>query len=50
MVIVNAAAALIVGGMAKDMRDGIEIAAETIDSGRALKKLEVLREYTKRLI
>ncbi|MBU4227023.1 MAG: anthranilate phosphoribosyltransferase [Candidatus Atribacteria bacterium] len=50
MVIVNAAAALIVGGMAKDMRDGIEIAAETIDSGRALKKLEGLREYIKRLI
>ncbi|MBA3063635.1 MAG: bifunctional glutamine amidotransferase/anthranilate phosphoribosyltransferase, partial [Atribacteria sp.] len=50
IVIVNAAAALIVGGMAKDMRDGIEIAAETIDSGRALKKLEGLREYIKRLI
>jgi len=50
MVIVNAAAALIVGGMAKDMRDGIKIVAETIDSGMALKKLEGLREYTKRLI
>ena len=50
IVIVNAAAALIVGGMAKDMRDGIKIAAETIDSGAALKKLEGLREYTKRLI
>ncbi len=50
IVIVNAAAALIVGGIAKDMRDGIKIAAETIDSGAALKKLEGLREYTKRLI
>ncbi len=50
IVIVNAAAALVVGGMAKDMRDGIEIAAETIDSGTALIKLEGLREYTKRLI
>ena len=50
IVLVNAAAALIVGGMAKDMRDGIKIAAETIDSGTALKKLESLREYTKRLI
>ena len=37
-------------GIAKDMRDGIKIAAETIDSGTALKKLEGLREYTKRLI
>ena len=36
--------------MAKDMRDGIEIAAETIDSGMALIKLEGLREYTERLI
>jgi len=50
IVLVNTAAALIVGGMAKDMRDGIKIAAETIDSGTALKKLEGLREYTKRLI
>lgn len=50
MVIVNAAAALVVGGIAKDMSDGIEIAAESIDSGAALEKLEKLREYTKRLI
>ncbi len=50
IVIVNAAAALVVGGVAKDMREGIKIAAESIDSGAALKKLESLREYTKRLI
>lgn len=50
IVIVNAAAALIVGGIAKDMRDGIKIAAETIDSGAALKKLEDLRKYTTGLI
>lgn len=50
MVIVNSAAVLVVGGVARDMRDGIEIAAETIDSGRAFKKLEILREYTKRFI
>lgn len=50
IVIINAAAALIVGGIAKDMRDGIKIAAETIDSGVALKKLEDLREYTTGLI
>lgn len=49
MVIINAAAALIIGGMAKDMRDGIKIAAESIDSGAALEKLDSLREYTKRL-
>lgn len=50
IVIINAAAALIVGGIAKDMRDGIKIAAETIDSGAALKKLEDLRKYTTGLI
>lgn len=50
IVIVNTAAALIVGGIAKDMRDGIKIAAETIDSGAALKKLEDLRKYTMGLI
>lgn len=50
IVIVNAAAALIVGGIASDMRDGIKIAAEAIDSGTALKKLEDLREYTTGLI
>lgn len=49
MVIVNAAAALVVGGVAKDMREGIKIAAESIDSGAALEKLDSLRKYTKRL-
>jgi anthranilate phosphoribosyltransferase len=39
----NAAAALVVGGAASDLCDGVRLAAETIDSGAALEKLERLR-------
>jgi len=42
-VILNAAAGLVVGGLAADMEDGIRMASESIDSGRALSKLELLR-------
>lgn len=37
--IINAAAAIIAGGRAGDFKEGISAAAESIDSGRALKKL-----------
>jgi len=50
IVLANAAAVLLVGGVVKDMKTGIKKAAEIIDSGAALKKLEDLREYTKRLV
>ncbi|HKS09639.1 MAG TPA: anthranilate phosphoribosyltransferase [Pyrinomonadaceae bacterium] len=42
LVIVNAAAALLLGGVADDLRDGARRAAEAIDSGAALAKLERL--------
>ena len=42
----NAAAALFVGEAAHDLRDGARIAAEAIDSGAALRKLELLIEAT----
>jgi anthranilate phosphoribosyltransferase len=42
IVLLNAAAALIVAGRAADLREGIAIAAETIDSGKAAKVLERL--------
>ena len=45
----NAAAALVVASKAKDIKDGIKLAAEAIDSGRALKKLEQLVEFTKKI-
>jgi anthranilate phosphoribosyltransferase len=42
-VLLNAAAALLVAGQAKDLRDGARLAAEAIDSGRARLVLEKLR-------
>ncbi|MFQ6040546.1 MAG: anthranilate phosphoribosyltransferase [Candidatus Poribacteria bacterium] len=46
IVLLNAAAAIVAGGKADDMRQGISIAADAIDSGRALEKLEALKEMT----
>lgn len=42
LVIMTAAAALLLGGVAEDLRDGARRAAEAIDSGAALGKLERL--------
>ncbi len=39
-VLLNAGAALTIGGKADSLRDGVLLAAELIDSGAALKKLE----------
>lgn len=46
VVLLNASAALIAGGMAKDFNDGIEIARQSIESGKAKEKLEKLIEFT----
>jgi anthranilate phosphoribosyltransferase len=48
IVLLNSAVALTAGGAAKDIREGIEIAAETIASGRAIAKLEQLKAATNR--
>jgi anthranilate phosphoribosyltransferase len=42
IVLVNAAAGLMVAGLASDLRTGVAMAAESIDSGAALAKLEAL--------
>lgn len=42
----NAAAALIAAGLARDWREGVERAAESIDSGRALGALDALVRRT----
>jgi len=46
LVIVNAATALRVGGVAGDLREGTQLAAQSIDSGEAQKKLDQLVRAT----
>lgn len=45
IVLLNAAAAFVVTGLAEDMKCGLALASEQIDSGRAFAKLEELRSY-----
>lgn len=45
MTLVNAAGGLVVAGLAKDLKGGIELAREELDSGRALEKLRGLQSY-----
>lgn len=45
-VLMNAGAALYIGGKAETMKDGIKLAAELIDSGKSLKTLEKLIELS----
>lgn len=42
----NAAAAILVGGVAKTYEEGLALAAESVDSGRAMEKLEKLVEIS----
>ena len=46
IVIINAAAALYVAKLAENLTEGMELAAEAIDTGLASAKLEELRSYT----
>ena len=43
-ILLNAAGALIVGGKAEGFKEGVKVAGEIIDSGKALRKLEELKE------
>jgi anthranilate phosphoribosyltransferase len=43
--IVNAAGGFVVAELAKDLKEGIELAREEIDSGRALEKLRALQNF-----
>jgi anthranilate phosphoribosyltransferase len=49
VVIANAAAALYISGKAGDVREGAQMAAESIDSGTALKILDALSKFTQSL-
>jgi anthranilate phosphoribosyltransferase len=46
VVLLNSGAALYVSGAAASLKEGISLAAESIDSGRAQRKLEVLVQMT----
>jgi anthranilate phosphoribosyltransferase len=45
LTLVNAAGGFVVAGLARDMSDGIELAREQIDSGRALEKLRGFQQF-----
>ena len=49
VVMANAAGGIVAGGKAADLREGVQVAQESIDSGRALEKLELLREVSQGL-
>jgi anthranilate phosphoribosyltransferase len=46
IIVLNAAAAFTIAGRAKDFNEGIELANQSIDSGKALHTLERLIEFT----
>lgn len=48
VILLNAAAVFMAAEKVSNLRDGIEIAKESIDSGRAMKKLEELIQFTNR--
>ncbi|MBP3609064.1 MAG: anthranilate phosphoribosyltransferase, partial [Lachnospiraceae bacterium] len=47
-VLMNAGASLYIGGKAESMKEGITLAAELIDSGKALETLQKLIEVSNR--
>ena len=49
VVVANAAGGIVAGGKAADLREGVKVAQESIDSGRALEKLELLRKVSQGL-
>lgn len=47
--LLNAAAALVAADRAKDLKEGVKLATESIDSFAAMKKLDALKELTQSL-
>jgi anthranilate phosphoribosyltransferase len=46
VVLINAALAIVAGEKAENIKDGIKVAADCIDSGAAVKKLQSLIEMS----
>jgi len=49
IVVMNSAIALMAGGRVSDIKEAVEMINETIDSGRAMRKLEEIKDITNRL-
>ncbi len=49
IVVLNASAMLVVGKIARNLREGVALAQEAIDSGRAARKLQDLIAFTQRV-
>ncbi len=49
VVVANAAGGILAGGKAVDLREGVRVAQESIDSGEAMKRLEKLRDVSQGL-
>jgi anthranilate phosphoribosyltransferase len=47
LVLINSGAALFVGGMARTIKEGVTLAAESLDSGMAAAKLADLRRFSR---
>ncbi len=47
IVLLNASAAIVAGGKASDLKEGIKLAKKAIDSGKVKEKLELLKKYSK---
>jgi anthranilate phosphoribosyltransferase len=45
-VLLNAAGAIAAGGHAADLREGVELAREAIDSGAAARRLDELASFS----
>jgi anthranilate phosphoribosyltransferase len=49
-ILLNAAGAIAAGGHAEDLREGLELARETIDSGAAVERLEQLIAFSRQTV
>ena len=50
VVLLNAAAALVAGGVAADLKEGIALAAESVDGGAAGRTLRALIDYSQSVV
>jgi anthranilate phosphoribosyltransferase len=49
-ILLNAAGAIAAGGHAADLREGLEVARRTIDSGAAAERLELLIAFSREIV